>query len=124
MTFLVALIGVLSVQFAALTPVGRRFRDRYVPRWVRPKYAFFVAFGLPWAVAIVLAVLTVIGEGVAFAFADLIALFVVMMVMNATGMVEGRINVMFTTPEPIPDPWLLLSFRDRHKIKKAARRGR
>lgn len=106
--FLVALLAVLAAQAFALTPAGRRLRNRYVPGWLRRKYAFVVGFGLAWAVAAVLGALTSAGEGLAFALADLLVFFIVVMVLDATGMVEGRINDLFTTPDPKPDPWLLL----------------
>ena len=121
--FLVTLAVALSLQLVLIVPAGRvRFR-RLVPRWLRVRIGFFLMFGLPVVAGGILAGFSSLGEGAVLAFTDVLAVGLIVAAMSAVGFAGGHIDEQFTDPAPKANPWVLLSLRDRYKIKKALRRG-
>ena len=107
-----------------LSPTGRSVLKRLLPgKWAARRITTAYLFGPPLVAAVVRGTTASAGEGVVVFVLDLIELSLVGGVLVSSGLIRGRVDWTTTTKSPPPNPWRLLSFRDRFRIRRCVRTG-
>ncbi|HWC33896.1 MAG TPA: hypothetical protein VG650_03610 [Mycobacteriales bacterium] len=78
-------------------------------------------FGPVGAAAVGVAVVASPGEGIVVGVLDLMLFCLVAGVVASSGLFRGRLNWTNTAPPVPPNPWRLLSLRDRHLVRRSIR---
>jgi hypothetical protein len=109
---------------AAKSLAGLRVLRRVLPgKWASRRIATGFLLGPAFVAGVAVAIATSPGEGVAVFALDLVLLCVVGGVVSSLGLIRGRVDFTMTkTPLP-PNPWRLLSFRDRFRVRRCVRTG-
>jgi hypothetical protein len=121
--FLIAAACPFAVWGVVLSPLGRRALRGRIKRWMIRRFAMTLVFGPLLVVGIVMAVVTTPGEAVATTLGDLVIGFMVSAVAITKGFGRKAAERPKSKMAPGPSPWRLLSFRDRHRVRRLVRTG-